>query len=370
MSDTPAPNATRVAEHPEEAKRTHRSTYCATSRSPPVTLTRAPQDGMTGPGRTVTATRTTSWSPTRVPVPDRICAGPYIANVTIHLPTKEEISILERPPGTPAAEVTHNGYGALDPIAAPLTYPGVAPGGSAALVTEINVLDVRPSRTRPLGEWRVRLSEEEDRGLDQVLLEYEAVPIAGRIPVLAVGSNAAPAQVRRKLAAGGSATAVPITAVNVNGLSVGVSAHVSRAGYVPATPVPDPSSKNLLMWVTWLAQDELLTVDKTEPNYDRIRVPRFCSIRLPSGQAVSGCWLYVSRHGYLIGPSGEPRKLIDQAGLISSLLAEFPGLAELAGTSPQEWVSRVQDKQIRDDIRDLFRSVGIARSSGQDVWTS
>jgi hypothetical protein len=258
----------------------------------------------------------------------------------------------------------------LDPIAAPLTYPGAAPGGPAVLVTEINVLDVRPSRTRPLGEWRVRLGEEEDGALDQVLLEYEAVPVAGRIPVLAVGSNAAPAQVRRKLATSDAATAVPITAVRVNGLSVGVSAHVSNAGYVPATPVPDPSSKNLLMWVTWLAQDQLLTMDRTEPNYDRIRVPRSCSIRLTSGQVVSGCWLYVSRHGYLIGPSGEPRKLIDQAGLISSLLAEFPGLAELAGASPKEWVSRVRDKQIRDDIRDLFRSAGIARSSGQDAWTS
>ena len=258
----------------------------------------------------------------------------------------------------------------LDPVAAPLTYPGAAPGGSAVLVTEINVLDVRPSRTRPLGEWRVRLSKRGDRGLDQVLLEYEAVPMADRIPVLAVGSNAAPVQVRRKLATSGQETAVPITAVKVNGLSVGVSAHVSSPGYVPATPVPDPSSKNLPLWVTWLAQDQLLTIDKTEPNYDRIRVPPFCSIRLTSGQAVSGCWLYVSRHGYLIGPSGEPRKLIDQAGLISSLLAEFPGLAELAGTSPEEWVSRVQSKKIRDDIRDLFRSAGIAQSSGQDVWTS
>lgn len=258
----------------------------------------------------------------------------------------------------------------LDPIAAPLTYPGAAPGGSAVLVTEINVLDVRPSRTRPLGEWRVRLSEDEHRALDQVLLEYEAVPIARRIPVLAVGSNAAPAQVLRKLATRGSPTAVPITAVKVDGLSVGVSAHVSNPGYLPATPVPDPFSKNLLMWVTWLAEDQLLTMDKTEPNYDRIRVPRSCAIRLTSGQVISGCWLYVSRHGYLIGPSGGPRKLIDQAGLISSLLAELPGLAELAGTSPAEWVSRVQDKRIRDDIRDLFRSAGIARSSGQDVWTS
>jgi hypothetical protein len=257
-----------------------------------------------------------------------------------------------------------------DPIAAPLTYPGAAPGGSAVLVTDISVLDVRPSQAAPLGEWWVRLGEEEDRPLDQVLLEYETAPIASRIPVLAVGSNAAPAQVRRKLAGRGPATAVPITAVRVDGLSVGVSAHVSKAGYVPATPVPDPSSANVLMWVTWLAPDQLLTMDETEPNYDRLRVPRFCSIRLTSGQPVSGCWLYVSHHGHLVGPSGEPRSLIDQAGLMSSLLADVPGLAELAGASPDEWVGRVRDKQVRDDIRDLFRSAGIARSSGHDVWTS
>ena len=259
---------------------------------------------------------------------------------------------------------------ALDPITAPLTYPGAVPGSPAVLVTEFSLLQIRPSQTAPLGEWLVRLSEGEDRPLDQVLLEHGAIPMAGRVPVLAIGSNAAPAQMRRKLAARGLAATVPIVAVTVSGLSVGVSAHVSRPGYLPATPVPDLSAKNLLMWVTWLAQDQLLIVDETEPNYDRIRVPSFCSIRLTSGRAVLGCWLYVSRHGYLIGPSGEPRKLIDQAGLISSLLTELPGLAELAGTSPQEWLSRVRNERIRGDIRDLFRSAGVAQSIGQDRWSS
>lgn len=256
----------------------------------------------------------------------------------------------------------------LDPITAPWTYPGAAPGSPAVLITEFNILDVHSSQATPLGEWRVRLSEDEDRPLDRVLLEHGAVPIPARIPVLAVGSNAAPAQVRRKLASRGLAATVPITAVRVSGLSVGVSAHVSRAGYLPATPVPDLFSKNLPLWVTWLDQDQLLAIDETEPNYDRIHVPGFCSIRLTPGQAVCGCWLYVSRHGYLTEPSGEPRKLTGQAGLISSLLAELPALAGLAGTSPAEWLSHVRDERIRDEIRDLFRSAGVARSSGHDEW--
>jgi hypothetical protein len=248
---------------------------------------------------------------------------------------------------------------APDPIAAPLTYPGVVPDGPAVLVTGAGVLDIRPSRTAPLGEWRVRLGDDEDQPLDQAL----RVPAADRIPVLAVGSNAAPAQVRRKLADRGWVIAVPITAVKVDGLSVGVSAHVSRAGYLPATPVLDPSVKNSLMWVTWLAPDELAAMDETEPNYDRMRVPRSCPVRLASGQVVSGCWLYVSRHGHLVERSGRPRALTDQARLISGLLAEFPPLAELAGTSPGEWLNRVRDEQVRDDIRDLFRSAGIARNT-------
>jgi integrase/recombinase XerD len=42
-----------------------------TCRSPPATPTRGPRCGMTGPGRTWTATRTTSWPPTWPPVPYR-----------------------------------------------------------------------------------------------------------------------------------------------------------------------------------------------------------------------------------------------------------------------------------------------------------
>jgi hypothetical protein len=259
---------------------------------------------------------------------------------------------------------------ALDPIAAPLSYPGAAPESSAVLVTATSVLLVRPSRTAALGEWRVRLGTGESKALDEVLRELEAVLTGNRVPVLAVGSNAAPAQIRRKLSTAGLATSVPITAVIVDGLSVGVSAHVSKAGYVPATPVPDPSAKSQRMWVTWLAPDELQAMDETEQNYDRMHVPASCSVRLTSAQALSECWLYVSQHGYLIERSGEPRKLTDQGGLISSLLAEMPVLTDLAGPTPKEWISRARDQSTRDGIRDLFRSSGITRSTDRDTWAS
>ena len=259
---------------------------------------------------------------------------------------------------------------ALDPIAAPLTYPGAAPDSPAVLVTETSVLVVRPSRTGAVGQWRVTLGPGEGKALDDVLGERGAALTGNRVPVLAVGSNAAPAQLRRKLSTAGLATAVPVAAVIVDGLSVCVSAHVSKAGYVPATPVPDPLAKSQRMWVTWLAPDELQTMDKTEPNYDRVQVPASCSIRLTPVQPLSGCWLYVSRHGYLTDRSGEPRTLIDQSGLITSLLAEIPALTDLAGTSPKEWISRAHDQSVRDGIRDLFRSSGITRSPDRDIWAA
>jgi hypothetical protein len=259
---------------------------------------------------------------------------------------------------------------APDPITAPLTYPGAAPASPAVLVTETGVLVVSPSPTGAVGEWRVEPAPDQATGtaLDEVLGQRGAALTGDRVPVLAVGSNAAPAQIRRKLSTAGLTPAVPVTAVTVDGLSVGVSAHVSKAGYLPATPVPDPLSRSQPMWVTWLAPDELRAMDQTEPNYDRVPVPGSCSIRLTPVQALPDCWLYVSRHGYLTERSGQPRRLTNQRDLITSLLAELPALTDLAGTSPEEWISRARDQAVRDGIRDLFRSSGITRSPDRATW--
>ena len=74
------------------------------------------------------------------------------------------------------------------------------------------------------------------------------------------------------MANAGLATQVPITAVRVRGLMVGVSAHVSLPGTCPPTPVPDPAAESDL-WVLWLDATALDAVDATEPNYRRVRPP-------------------------------------------------------------------------------------------------
>lgn len=293
----------------------------------------------------------------------------------------------------------------VDPLTAPLTYPGLPPWRPAVLVTDTEVLSLQPRRDRPLGRWPVGewtlrseskpapmapgsgaisgpnllvesdpeagpgstadpsgRSVAQDGPLDSLLQAAGGPPTAARTPVLAVGSNASPAQVRRKMANAGLATQVPITAVRVRGLTVGVSAHVSRPGYLPATPVPDPAAESDL-WVLWLDAAALDAVDATEPNYRRVRLPARCPVQLTSGQAVTDGWVYLSRHGHLLNAAGQPRRLTDQATLITALLAELPALRELAGTDPEQWIKRAGDPGVRAAVRELFRSAGLVRSA-------
>jgi hypothetical protein len=86
-------------------------------------------------------------------------------------------------------------------------------------------------------------------------------------------------------------------------------------------------------------------------------------VHLTSGQAVTGGWVYLSRHGHLLNAAGQPRRLTDQATLITALLAELPVLQALAGTDPEQWIERTRDPGVRAAIRELFRSAGLVRSA-------
>lgn len=114
----------------------------------------------------------------------------------------------------------------------PLTYPGAWPKDSGLL---------RGDRMLPLD----RLVHED------------------RVPVLAVGSNACPGQLRHKLAESGITTPVPMVRTRVTGLDVGVSAHVSRLGYVSASPVAAPGCTREL-FVIWLDARQLAVIDASE----------------------------------------------------------------------------------------------------------
>lgn len=94
---------------------------------------------------------------------------------------------------------------------------------------------------------------------------------AGRTLVVAVGSNADPAIMARKLLAAGLAPCVPFVGCTVQNLAVGHSAHQNPRGYIPAAPFHRSGSAMRLV-ATWLNESELEALDATEPNYARIRV--------------------------------------------------------------------------------------------------
>jgi hypothetical protein len=280
------------------------------------------------------------------------------------------------------------GRSGVDPLMAPLTYPGQPPRRKAVLVAGSDVFGLQPVRGAALGQWRVRLAGRAapdgpvgpgdpsgaadpvgaDEPLDHFLRGQGVAPFVRRTPVLSVGSNASPAQIRRKMANAGLRAVVPITGVKVHGMTVGVSAHVSRPGYVPATPVSDSAALSD-MWVLWLDPQALSALDATEPNYHRIRLSSCYAVHLRPGQPVPGCSVYVSRHGHLVNQAGEPRILTDQATLITGLLAQVPALVRLAGTTPAEWIRRTRDDRVRDGIRTLFLAAGIVRPGGIEAGT-
>ncbi|MDA1309112.1 MAG: hypothetical protein O2985_05835 [Proteobacteria bacterium] len=94
-----------------------------------------------------------------------------------------------------------------------------------------------------------------------------SVSLTDRTPVLAVGSNRAPEQLRRKF---GDAAVVPVTVARLADHDVVYSAHVASYGSIPATLAPSPGSV-VTVSLTWLTPAQLHHMHKTEAvgvNYD------------------------------------------------------------------------------------------------------
>ncbi|OIV38563.1 hypothetical protein BIV57_04710 [Mangrovactinospora gilvigrisea] len=254
------------------------------------------------------------------------------------------------------------GLGAV-PLLEPLAYPGRPAPGPAVL----------------LGDGLTVLQRWDGAAVDGLLAEAGAPPLAARTPVLAVGSNAAPAQLHHKLAAlPPAARAVPLCPVRADGLGVGVSAHISRAGYISAAPFAAPGARAALT-ATWLDPEQLAAVDATELTYRRR--PARGPVALPDGTALDGAFLYVHRTGVLAaeGDGDVPLPAGPQPELLAGLLArsarlralfDHPGSpAEFSRPSPTTalavkrsalaFVTRAAaDPQLRTLAADLFQELG------------
>lgn len=244
------------------------------------------------------------------------------------------------------------------PLLEPLTYPG-PPVPGPSLLTGDRLL---PLRTGPggVGRWRVA-DGGTATGLDEVLTALGQAPAAARVPVLALGSNAAPGQLRHKLTRLGLPAVVPVTPAVVGGLGVGVSAHISRAGYVAAAPYADRAAGSRL-WVTWLDEEQLRAVDATEvPNYGRALLPAAqFPARLPTGEVLPGTYIYYNSRGVLSGAHRRPLPHTpDQSALLDRLLTASPRLHGLLGPTPGDWVARAgADAEARKAAGRIFAEEG------------
>ena len=86
--------------------------------------------------------------------------------------------------------------------------------------------------------------------------------VAGLIPVIASGSNAAPDQLARKYT-NHPDTVIPVTRADVHDFDSVYNAHVTAYGSIPATLFPSPGTR-LSTFITWLDKDCLQIMHKTE----------------------------------------------------------------------------------------------------------
>jgi hypothetical protein len=227
----------------------------------------------------------------------------------------------------------------------PLAYPGVWPRESALL--------------------------DGDRLLPLDLLVHE-----DRSPVLAVGSNASPAQLRHKMTEFEIVSPVPMVRARVTGLDAGISAHVSRMGYVSASPFEAPGAVREL-FVIWLDDEQLAAIDASEGvplpngNYGRAWLPApAVRVEPAPGVTLPGVYAYVNRHGVLHDGTGAPRTHPGhQRTLLGELLLGSVRLRELFGVTPEEFCARARaDRRLCERGTRLFAEEKRVTASGLERY--
>ena len=216
---------------------------------------------------------------------------------------------------------------ANSPSAEPLRYPGALVRASF-LMSGSWLYPLEATAGGAIGSWVVDVDGGplvrhgvtiERLALEQVLERAGVSRMDHRHPVLAIGSNAAPGQLRHKFSADPDVSdLVPLTRATVRGLGIGHSAHVSNAGYVPYAPLAGDRAVALRLLVLWLDNDQLEYLGTTEPNYRQTLISGAdFPLTLASGETLSRYRLYRGRWGVLRpGPQSPPLNATTQADVL------------------------------------------------------
>lgn len=267
----------------------------------------------------------------------------------------------------------------------PLSYPGGMPPWSA-LQVDAALFRLRPSR--PAGSQSLCADVEVDvpalglatgdgarLALDEALTTLGHPPLAARTPLVAVGSNASPGQLRHKFERAAVPAVVPLVWARVSGVRVAHSAHVSAPGYVPAAPVASPGTTTRCLTL-WVDPVQLACLDATEvSNYRRVPVPEGVdvTVELPEHPQPEGAAMYVTRRGVLGAQAlggDEPGTraatgLLGQPRLIAALLARSPALERLVGSSVDAFVRSCRaSTAVRREVRRILVVEGWVGADG------
>ena len=123
--------------------------------------------------------------------------------------------------------------------------------------------------------------------------------VAGREPVLALGSNRSPEQLARKFGAG-DRSPIPVVLARLTDFDVVYSAHIARYGAVPVTLHHAPGTE-VTVSVTWLDPTQVVRMHETEAvgvNYDYGCLDDIRAV-LAGGHVLTKVFAYVSRRGCL-----------------------------------------------------------------------
>ncbi|MGH3341384.1 MAG: hypothetical protein ACRDPK_00575 [Carbonactinosporaceae bacterium] len=205
--------------------------------------------------------------------------------------------------------------------------------------------------------------------LDAALTGLRAAPLSDRRPVVAVGSNAAPGQLRHKFADRQVGDVIPLTRATVRGLSIGHSAHVSAAGYVPYIPLAAAEDVVSEFYVLWLDDPQLERLNETEPNYQLVTVTGdHYPLTLESGERVASYAMYRGRWGALrLSPDVLAIEATTQEEVFT-LLLNVPWLSGLVPPSRDDVqaVARdlARDERRRDSVRLGLLRHGLSAADG------
>lgn len=187
-------------------------------------------------------------------------------------------------------------------------------------------------------------------------------PTAPRWAVLAVGSNANPAQLRHKFSAAAVSCVVPLLPVTVDGVRPGFLPLVASYGYVPAAPVFAPGGPASALVVGLFDDDQLVALDRTEPGYRRrVLDPGRHPVSVAGGPILSSVALYVGDSGLLVDPAdATPVAPTSQRRLWAWLVEEVPALAvELGATAESMAVNARRDPAARRRAAGLLAAAGM-----------